>query len=131
MQHATHWLSRGGCLAIYTDIFNCVDVQHSLRFPVPGKDDIVADHLSRGRIADALALSPALAVSSFQPPSAGSTGGAEFSPSYSFCLAPCTPLWSLLVPWQLIDVRPSWAIGPWSPRGSTMGPCLVVDTPPS
>lgn len=93
IQHATHWLSRGGRLAIFTDNFNSVSMFNTLSalprynwlllsavdtllshdidfrvFYVPGKDNVVADHLSRGRVAEALTISPALVISPFKPP---------------------------------------------------------------
>ena len=93
LQHAPCWLSRGGCLAIFTDNYNSVSMFNMLSvlprynwillsavdtllahnidfrvFYVPGKDNIVADHLSRGCVADALTVSLTLVVSTFQPP---------------------------------------------------------------
>ncbi|KAI6013552.1 hypothetical protein EDC04DRAFT_2579272, partial [Pisolithus marmoratus] len=93
IHQAVSLLPSGGCLAIYTDNFNAVSLFNTLAalpeynwlllsavdtlldrdldlrvFYIPGKENVVADHLSRGRISDALSISPGLVVLVFEPP---------------------------------------------------------------
>jgi len=93
IQHATHWLSHGGHLAIFTDNFNSVSMFNMLLalpcynwlllsavdtllshdidfwvFYVLEKDNVVADHLSHGCVSEALTISLASVISSFKPP---------------------------------------------------------------
>ncbi|KIM64557.1 hypothetical protein SCLCIDRAFT_114731 [Scleroderma citrinum Foug A] len=93
IQLASSHVSSGGHLAIFTDNFNSVAMFNTLSalpaynwilltavdvlltcdldfcvFYVPGSVNILADHLSRGRVADALQLSPSMTISTLTPP---------------------------------------------------------------
>lgn len=83
----------GACIADFTDNFNTMGMFNMLAalpklnwlllsavdillvhdldlcvFHVPGHENIVADHLSRGRFAEAVASAPGLCVHTFEPP---------------------------------------------------------------
>ncbi|KAI6153030.1 hypothetical protein BKA82DRAFT_3970091, partial [Pisolithus tinctorius] len=93
IQYGIRFVPYGGRMAVYTDNFNSVSMFNTLAalprynwillsaidillahgldfrvFYIPGKENVVADHLSRGHVPDAVALSRNLIVSVFTPP---------------------------------------------------------------
>ena len=93
IKQAASILPHGARLAIFTDNFNTVGMFNTLAalpqlnwlllsavdtllahdldfrvFHIPGHENVVADHLSRGRLAEAVASAPGLCVHTFEPP---------------------------------------------------------------